>query len=67
MEAINQTQAIKAHLESGRSITPIDALRQYGCMRLGARIFDLRREGMAVNMRLVKHGKKRYAEYFYGN
>lgn len=67
MEAINQTQAIKAHLESGRSITPIDALRQYGCMRLGARIFDLRREGMAVSMRLVKHGKKRYAEYYCEN
>ena len=67
MEGINQTQAIKAHLESGRSITPIDALRQYGCLRLGARIYDLRREGMAVNMRLVKHGKKRYAEYYCGN
>lgn len=63
MDTPTQAQAIKAHLESGRSITPIDALRQYGCLRLGARIFDLRKEGLPVQMRLIKQGNKHYAEY----
>ena len=64
MEAnTSQTDAIRSHLKSGRGITPIEALRQYGCMRLGARIWDLRKEGMPIRRDLVKAGRKRYAEY----
>lgn len=40
-----QNQRILAHLFANGAITPMDALRQYGVMRLGARIFDLKKNG----------------------
>jgi hypothetical protein len=43
-EEKSQLQRVRKHLLSGRSITPIDALNLYGCFRLGAIIFELRKE-----------------------
>ena len=48
---ITQTQKIRAALESGESITPLDALQKFGCMRLAARIKDLRVEGLPIETR----------------
>lgn len=42
------TNKIAKLLEKGRTITPIQALRDYGCFRLGARIHDLRSAGMRI-------------------
>jgi hypothetical protein len=42
------TNKIAKLLEKGRTITPIQALRDYGCFRLGARIHDLRNAGMRI-------------------
>lgn len=58
-----QLKLITAHLESGKSITALEALRLYGCLRLGARIYDLRQKGMHIESRIVQHGHKRYAHY----
>ena len=38
----SQTARIKAALLRGETLTPMDALRRFGCFRLGARIWDLR-------------------------
>lgn len=43
-----QCAQIRAHLESGRGITQADAIDLYGCFRLGARIHDLRQEGLDI-------------------
>ena len=48
----SQNQRIKKHLKSGKEINPYQALRLYGCFRLGARIFDLKKEGMKIKRRL---------------
>ena len=37
-----QNQQIEAYLKSGKKITPLTALRNFGSLRLGARIFQLR-------------------------
>lgn len=42
---MTQADRILRHLRDYGSITPVDALREYGCMRLGARIYDLKRQG----------------------
>ena len=42
------TQQIRAVLESGESITPLDALQRFGCLRLAARIKDLRDAGVPI-------------------
>jgi hypothetical protein len=53
-----QTQ-ILAFLSSGRVLTPLDALRRFGCLRLAARALDLRHAGHDVRCRLVVVGPHR--------
>lgn len=62
-----QNAQIKAYLQSGKSLTALDALHQFGCFRLGARIHNLKSEGMNIESKMVEKtsgGKtKRFAEY----
>ena len=59
-----QCDQIRRHLESGMSITPLDAIHAYGSFRLGARIYDLKREGMPIKTQIVENNGKRFAKYF---
>jgi len=59
----SQTTAIKSDLLKGRKITPLDALRKYGCLRLSARINNLRDAGMHIVTRIVRKNGKNFAEY----
>jgi hypothetical protein len=63
---MKQTDAILLHLQSGRTITPIDALSKYGCFRLGARIFDLKEAGHPIEKEMVTdpETEKRFARYW---
>jgi hypothetical protein len=60
---MTQTEMIRAHLESGREITPIDALQQYGCFRLAARINDLRKAGLPIETITEQRDGKAWAKY----
>jgi hypothetical protein len=60
---MTQTEMIRAHLESGREITPIDALNQYGCFRLAARIDELRRSNMDIETIMETRNGKKFARY----
>ena len=42
---ISQDKLIINYLKSGESLTPLDALKMFNCFRLGARIFDLKKNG----------------------
>ena len=59
-----QEARIFDYLIEGNTLTPLEALEKFGCLRLGARIFDLRKKGINVQMRLVRKGNKNFAEYF---
>lgn len=60
-----QCERIKYHLLSGREITQLEAFNRYACFRLGARIHDLRKEGMDIKKRMVKTPGGAYvASYF---
>lgn len=60
---MSQTDRILAHLQR-EPITPLQALRLYGCLRLGARILDLRSKGYAISTDLIEvSGRKRVARY----
>lgn len=52
-----------AWLKEGRTVTPMDALRMWGCFRLGARVYDLRRAGHRIVSETRTCGRKRFAEY----
>lgn len=43
------------------SISPVEAMQDLGCMRLGARIFELKQAGHAIR-REMETGKNRYGE-----
>lgn len=51
---MTQNDQIKAHLDAGKSITPIEALTAYGIMRLASRISDLKRSGYPIITEIVK-------------
>jgi len=43
-----QCNMIADYLKSGKSITALEALRKFGCMRLASRIHDLKERGMNI-------------------
>ena len=63
----SQSDRILHALEQGDRLTPLDALSRFGCIRLAARIFDLRRGGHDIQERLVpvetRNGTAEVAEY----
>lgn len=64
---MSQTEMIRADLEAGKSLTPLSALQDYGTLRLGARIFDLRQKGLPIRTEKIwvrtRDGKARVARY----
>ncbi len=61
----SQMKLIKAHLEDGKTINPMEALISYGCFRLAARIKDLKDSGMFIDKAMKKdENGKRYAMYW---
>lgn len=61
-----QCGQILAALKQGATITPIGALREFGCLRLAARICDLREAGHSIERSWGTDGEKRWAEYRLG-
>lgn len=59
-----QCNAILSDLLSGKTITPMEALRDHGCFRLGARIYDLRERGYQIDREMVEDDGKRFASYY---
>ena len=62
---MSQIEQIKKHLQSGKTLTPLDALAAFGTFRLAARVLELKnRHGMKIvtDVKQDKHGKT-YAEY----
>ena len=45
-KTLSQCDRILTHLQSGKTINPLQALNLYGCFILGARIYDLKQAGM---------------------
>ena len=60
---MSQSARILEHLRLHGAITPMDALRQFGCFRLGARIWDLKRQGHRIKSTTVCANGKRFARY----
>ena len=49
----SQCNMIAEYLKSGKSITPMEALRKFDCMRLASRIHDLKERGMKITGSMV--------------
>ena len=42
---MSQKQQILAHFRRNQTLTALEALKKYGCLRLAARVYELRSEG----------------------
>lgn len=58
---MNQCQQIARHLETYGSITSLEAMQEYGVMRLASRVSALKKSGLPVRTELVR-GKNRFGE-----
>ena len=63
--AVSQAKNILAHLVQHKTITPLEAINQYGCFRLSAVIFNLKKDGHEIETQIIKKNKKRFAQYIY--
>ena len=62
--AVTQCEKILQHLEQFGSITAMEAVNEYGIMRLASRITDLKKQGVPINRDIVS-GKNRFGENIY--
>ena len=65
---MSQVEKILQHIERYGSITPLEAVKEYGIMRLASRICDIKRAGYIVQKTTEtsenRDGEKvRYARY----
>jgi len=62
---MTQSDMILNALLAGETLTPLDALQKYRCLRLSGRIYDLKAKGYPIEMRLIETPSgKHVAEYF---
>ena len=74
MEGVYESQThrslIRRHLLAGKSITVIEALRDYGCYRLASRISELKKECRNIERQMVEKTNSvtgqpmRFARYY---
>lgn len=64
-ESESQCRQIAEYLEKGYSITSLEALKLFNCMRLASRIWDLRERGYNIGKKIITTPtNKRVCEYF---
>lgn len=61
---MTQNEAILDYLKSGHSITPKDAYLKFACLRLAARIKDLRDDGHKIHREMVTIEDATFAKYW---
>lgn len=63
---MSQKELILNHLLDGKSITPLEALDLFKCFRLGAMIWDLKKEGHDIKSELFfdERTNKHYEKYW---
>lgn len=60
---MTQNAAILAHLQTGASITPLEALSLCGCLRLSERVREIEAQGVPIAHIPLTVGKKRVMSY----
>ena len=55
---------ILQHLQNGNSLTSLEALNMFGCMRLPARIDNLRKDGHKIITTMIKLDSGKRVAYY---
>lgn len=61
--AQTQRDLILSHLKQGAALTQVEALNLFGCMRLAARIEELRDAGEPIVTERIVEGDRTFARY----
>lgn len=61
----SQAKRILAYMQEGHRITPIEALKLFGCFRLGARIADLKEGGHDIKSEFVKTDNGKHVKAYW--
>jgi hypothetical protein len=59
---MTQNEMVLRHLKRA-TLDPLTALDRYGVFRLGARVYELKRQGHTIKSRIVSQNGKRFARY----
>ena len=60
----SQKKSILDWLSEGNTITELQALNMFGCLRLASRINDLKNDGFPIAKEMIKVNGKRVAQYW---
>jgi hypothetical protein len=61
---MSQKDQILHYLKTKRQLTPLEALKKFGCLRLSGRILELRQDGHRIETTMVEVGHdKRVGSY----
>ncbi len=63
----SQVKQLRTHLQSGKSIAPLQALHKYGIYRLASRIHEIRNDAkkpLNVKTEMIFVGPVKYAKYY---
>lgn len=69
---MTQCEKILRYIEENGSITPLDAMQEFGCMRLASRMCDIKKMGYPVRVKIESSKNRngepvRYARYEVGS
>ncbi len=60
---MSKCDRIRSWLRDGRAITSVEALNRFGCMRLAARIHEIRQQGLPIITERVQRNGATVARY----
>ena len=59
-----QTDSIKEYLDSGNTLTSLEALKLFSCFRLASRMHDLKKSGYVFSKEMISiDGSRKVAQY----
>lgn len=68
METESQNKQILAHLKNGGTVTSLEAVNMFGCLRLASRIHNLKSDGHPIKKEWVRiRGEKNVVRYSYAS
>jgi len=64
MTTESQETQVLNYLQSGKTITQLEALNMFDCMRLSARVHRLKKRGHNIKALIVSENGKRFGKYY---
>ena len=62
---MSQNQEILSHLKTGATLTPLEALKMFGSLRLAGRIYDLKEDGWPIVCDRLDVGDGKLVGHYY--